>query len=63
MLLDNVYLIDDTDKSIYSVSFSMSAEGYTSRKVSDEIIESISSRVKDPVQHSNIGNKTTYGHG
>jgi hypothetical protein len=47
MLLDNVYLIDDTDKCIYSVSFSMSAEGYTSRKVSDEIIESISSRVKD----------------
>lgn len=50
ILLDDVYLIDDSDQCIYSVSFSMSGEGYTSKRVTDKNIELISSRAKDLVE-------------
>lgn len=57
-LLDDVYLIDDSDKCVYSISFSMTAEAYTSKRVTDEIIGSISLQAKDLLRISDLSRIT-----
>jgi hypothetical protein len=57
-LLDDVCLKDDDDKCIYSISFSMSAEGYSSRKVTDEIVGSVSLQAKDLLKIGDLSRVT-----
>jgi hypothetical protein len=45
-LLSDVYLKDDSGNCLYSISFSMSAEAYTSSRVSDEITALIAAHAR-----------------
>lgn len=57
-LLDDVYLQDDADNYVYSVSFSMSGEAYTSKRITEDVIELISSQAKDLMSIENLGRVT-----